>query len=282
VEVGWRQGGSGGWCGAKLLASYADKDPHSNQTPSAANAQPHSDGPLYLPVVSILSLGSPCVIRFWKKQDEGEVDVSYQVSCHAASTVNSHARVTHAPLPGGTGGLPPRAALALPPRSLFVFSGDAYETSLHGIEEVSQERLDASVLNRDSPWPKEASIAAAAAAAAAAGGAGGGGSSREVVDALVAARECCCWTGESAEERRRAGAQSGQQLAAAAAAAAAAARDSTVAASTSSSDRVSAEGSGIVGGHSDALLPRKGERLSLTIRRVLKVHKGLRLPGAVR
>lgn len=33
--------------------------------------QPHQDGPLYHPVVLILSLGSPAVLRFWRKQDEG-------------------------------------------------------------------------------------------------------------------------------------------------------------------------------------------------------------------
>eukprot|EP00879_Flechtneria_rotunda_P027074 GHRR01028939.1.p2 GENE.GHRR01028939.1~~GHRR01028939.1.p2 ORF type:complete len:111 (+),score=17.63 GHRR01028939.1:1298-1630(+) len=34
--------------------------------------QPHQDGPLYQPVVCILSLGSPAVLRFWRKQPEGE------------------------------------------------------------------------------------------------------------------------------------------------------------------------------------------------------------------
>jgi hypothetical protein len=33
--------------------------------------QPHQDGPLYHPVVCILSLGSPAVLRFWRKQEEG-------------------------------------------------------------------------------------------------------------------------------------------------------------------------------------------------------------------
>lgn len=32
---------------------------------------PHQDGPLYHPVVAILSLGTPVVLRFWRKQPEG-------------------------------------------------------------------------------------------------------------------------------------------------------------------------------------------------------------------
>lgn len=34
--------------------------------------QPHEDGPLYHPVVVILSCGSPAVLRFWRKAAEGE------------------------------------------------------------------------------------------------------------------------------------------------------------------------------------------------------------------
>jgi hypothetical protein len=39
--------------------------------PKPSCLQPHQDGPLYLPVVAILSLGAPAVLRFWKKQPEG-------------------------------------------------------------------------------------------------------------------------------------------------------------------------------------------------------------------
>jgi hypothetical protein len=38
---------------------------------AAVLLQPHEDGPLYHPVVCILSLGSPAVLRFWRKQEEG-------------------------------------------------------------------------------------------------------------------------------------------------------------------------------------------------------------------
>eukprot|EP00879_Flechtneria_rotunda_P025696 GHRR01027333.1.p1 GENE.GHRR01027333.1~~GHRR01027333.1.p1 ORF type:complete len:195 (+),score=33.59 GHRR01027333.1:761-1345(+) len=68
---------------------------------------PHQDGPLYQPVVCILSLGSPAVLRFWRKQPEG-----------------------------GTGGLPPLASVLLMPRSLLVFQDEAYQDCLHGIDEV--------------------------------------------------------------------------------------------------------------------------------------------------
>jgi hypothetical protein len=37
-----------------------------------AHLQPHEDGPAFWPAVAILSLGGPAVIRFWRKQPDGE------------------------------------------------------------------------------------------------------------------------------------------------------------------------------------------------------------------
>jgi hypothetical protein len=71
---------------------------------------PHTDGPLYHPAVAILSLGAPAVIRFWRRPEEGG-----------------------AVQPGSQA---PEASLLLMPRSLLLFSGEAYSDCLHGILEV--------------------------------------------------------------------------------------------------------------------------------------------------
>jgi alkylated DNA repair dioxygenase AlkB len=45
--------------------------PITSHTHTHTHTQPHEDGPLYHPVVLILSLGSPAVLRFWRKQESG-------------------------------------------------------------------------------------------------------------------------------------------------------------------------------------------------------------------
>jgi hypothetical protein len=169
--------------------------------------------------VAILSLQSPCVIRFWREGEGGSGDGdagggggggdALDGGAHASSSGGGEGG-------GGESGSGRRtlaASLALPRRSLLVFAGPAYEECLHGIDEAEVERLDASVLNRGD----FVSTTAAAADGSSGGGEGGEG-------------------GEG--------------------------------------------GGGDGGGGKDPCLVRTGERLSLTIRRVLKVHRGLRLPGS--
>jgi hypothetical protein len=213
-------------------------------------------------VVSILSLCSPCVIRFWRKQEEGARRAAgpgpgpgraRTRDTPLAATPPPHTPPAPlAPRPqGGAGGLPPAASVALPRRSLLVFAGDAYESCLHGIEAAAAEALDCSVVNREQ--------ALAAAAAASAGGRGAGDDEAAAAelepgvvgdggDGAAAGNGCGCCAAEGA---RPAG---------------------TAAAAAGSCSCGADPGGGCV-------LPRTGERLSLTIRRVLKVHKGLRLPG---
>eukprot|EP00928_Gymnodinium_smaydae_P099654 TRINITY_DN9570_c0_g4_i1.p1 TRINITY_DN9570_c0_g4~~TRINITY_DN9570_c0_g4_i1.p1 ORF type:complete len:309 (+),score=64.89 TRINITY_DN9570_c0_g4_i1:151-1077(+) len=71
---------------------------------------PHTDGPAYHPVAVILSLGSAAVFDFWRD--------------HADAA--------------GRG--PPALSLLLPPRSLLIFSDEAYGGHLHGI---ADRRFDA-------------------------------------------------------------------------------------------------------------------------------------------
>eukprot|EP00883_Tetradesmus_obliquus_P004074 jgi/Sobl393_1/14393/SZX67206.1 len=94
---------------SQLLPLFGEQPPNHvliNAYQPGCGIMPHQDGPLYHPVVLILSLGSPAVLRFWRKQDEG-----------------------------GTGNAPPVASLLATPRSLLVFCDEAYHSCLHGIEE---------------------------------------------------------------------------------------------------------------------------------------------------
>ncbi|CAJ1459963.1 unnamed protein product [Effrenium voratum] len=72
---------------------------------------PHTDGPAYMPWAAILSLGSAAVFDFWRDH------------AHAAS------------------GEAPALSLLLPPRSLLVFSEEAYSCHLHGLAERRFDRL---------------------------------------------------------------------------------------------------------------------------------------------
>jgi alkylated DNA repair protein alkB family protein 6 len=72
---------------------------------------PHQDGPLYSPLVAIVSLGGPAALDFWSS---------------AAHAVRGRPEC---------GGELPAASLLLQPRSLLVFYGDAYRDFYHGIAE---------------------------------------------------------------------------------------------------------------------------------------------------
>lgn len=119
-----------GWAGrlCERLAGDNSVWPHAdppnhilvNRYAPAAGILPHEDGPAYAPTACILSLGGWAVLRFWAKPaGGGPVDVA----------------------------APPTASLAAPPRSLIVFSGDAYTSCLHGIDATDAEIIDASIVN---------------------------------------------------------------------------------------------------------------------------------------
>lgn len=116
----------------------------------SCSQKPHQDGPLYHPGVAILSLGSPAVLRFWRKQEEGAgiaaVMPNKACACCTGSLLSPlnpepcHLPALHGGL-GGTGGLPPVASVLLMPRSLLLFSDEAYEDCLHGIDEARPLRM---------------------------------------------------------------------------------------------------------------------------------------------
>lgn len=87
---------------------------------------PHCDGPVYYPKVAILSLGSPCIFSFYPRtgtEDCMKWDPEHDV-------------------PGGHSfGDDPHTSVLLEPRSLLVFSHDAFWHHRHGINAVSSDQV---------------------------------------------------------------------------------------------------------------------------------------------
>mmetsp|Transcript_126138 Transcript_126138/g.315260 ORF Transcript_126138/g.315260 Transcript_126138/m.315260 type:complete len:516 (-) Transcript_126138:77-1624(-) len=93
---------------------------------------PHCDGPVYYPKVAILSLGSPCVFSFYPRT--GSED------CMQWNQEKD--------VPGGhQAGDKPLASVVLEPRSLLIFSHDAFWHHRHGIDAVASEEVTDAVCN---------------------------------------------------------------------------------------------------------------------------------------
>ena len=77
---------------------------------------PHTDGPIYHPVVAILSLGAPALFRFRLNRDTQISEV-----CPLSNF-----------------------SIMVEPRSLIIFSQELYSCYLHGIDDVLEETIDKS------------------------------------------------------------------------------------------------------------------------------------------
>jgi alkylated DNA repair protein alkB homolog 6 len=107
----------------------------------------HQDGPLYSPVVAILSLGSPAIIRFTKKRDDvDDDDDDDHIGEEGEDSLNLLSSTIGTSEKSGQLAM---VSVVLPPRSLFIFKDDAYEQYLHGIDSVEEEILDDSVVNAE-------------------------------------------------------------------------------------------------------------------------------------
>eukprot|EP00249_Psilotum_nudum_P008279 c21160_g1_i1 orf=283-1047(+) len=93
-----------------------------NEYLSGKGIMPHQDGPAYFPVVAIVSLGSPALIRF-----------------------TPHSRIANAV------NCPPIVSLTLMSGSLLIFKDSAYQAImtdyLHGIDACSEHKSDETVVN---------------------------------------------------------------------------------------------------------------------------------------
>jgi alkylated DNA repair dioxygenase AlkB len=83
---------------------------------------PHEDGPQYLPVVAILSIGATTIFRFFEKSapNDDRTGVEHKT---------------------------PIVSLIVPRNSLLVFRGKYYDHYLHGIDAVASETVDRTVVN---------------------------------------------------------------------------------------------------------------------------------------
>ncbi|KAG0558732.1 hypothetical protein KC19_10G049600 [Ceratodon purpureus] len=98
----------------------------------------HQDGPVYDPVVAILSLGAPTLMHF---------------TPHTRLTETNKAEKSHEEAQTKEGEKEHRAestcSLVLMPGSLLVFKDSAYTDYLHGIDEAYEDLLDDKVMNLD-------------------------------------------------------------------------------------------------------------------------------------
>lgn len=101
---------------------------------------PHQDGPAYVPVVAILSLGSPVIMNFTPhssfKNGRGTTGSNNDtISEPAPLHVNSGEPLSkHSPF-----------SVALMPRSLMIFKDAVYSDYLHGIEDSDVQRYDEAI-----------------------------------------------------------------------------------------------------------------------------------------
>ncbi|KAH6766544.1 oxidoreductase [Perilla frutescens var. hirtella] len=100
---------------------------------------PHQDGPAYMPVVAILSLGSPVVMDFvphtnLKSTVEASGDNSKDIisgPSHMEMSSGENFSKDHLPF-----------SVVLMPRSLLIFKDIAYSDYLHGIKDSEDHRYD--------------------------------------------------------------------------------------------------------------------------------------------
>jgi len=106
---------------------FQDNEPPNhvliNSYRSGQGIAPHQDGPLYRPLVAILSLNGPALLQFWApRQDHDGAALAPDLNA------TSH---------------DPSTSVLCQPNSLLVFRSDAYETHWHGIESLHEDVLAA-------------------------------------------------------------------------------------------------------------------------------------------
>ncbi|KAG5464345.1 hypothetical protein LSCM1_00527 [Leishmania martiniquensis] len=90
---------------------------------------PHCDGPIYVPLVTVVSLASSCLMSFYPKQPLYE------------SHPMDHYNDTFKFKEGDIGKRVPLQSVILEPRSLLVFSGEGYYYYPHGVSDKAEDVL---------------------------------------------------------------------------------------------------------------------------------------------
>jgi len=89
-----------------------------NQYSPTEGIAPHADGPIYIPRVAILSLGSPAVFRFYGRQP----DLGRHIEWNPETDTPRHEARG-----------PPIETILLQPRSLLLFRGAAFREHCHEV-----------------------------------------------------------------------------------------------------------------------------------------------------
>ena len=112
------------------LGLFGEKKPNHvlvNEYLPGQGIMPHTDGPLFHPVITTISLGSHTVLNFHEKMNN-EVNSDDT----ADKTTGSKEKVM---------------SVLLEPRSLFVVMNDLYENYLHSIDELRTDEVTESTLH---------------------------------------------------------------------------------------------------------------------------------------
>ncbi|KAL2635822.1 hypothetical protein R1flu_007301 [Riccia fluitans] len=109
---------------------------------------PHQDGPLYFPVVAIISLGSPTLMRFspHSKIANNEEGHASESNVKGADTLKDDDKKEANCQIKKERSLKD-VSLILMPGSLLLFKDSAYGDYLHGIDECVEHHFDGTVLN---------------------------------------------------------------------------------------------------------------------------------------
>ncbi|XP_075491288.1 alkylated DNA repair protein ALKBH6 homolog isoform X3 [Primulina tabacum] len=109
-----------------------------NEYLSDQGIMPHQDGPAYVPVVAILSLGSPVIMNFTPHQSfknaGGMMGFNNDTISESAPLHVNESLSEHRPF-----------SVALMSRSLLIFKDAAYSDYLHGIEDSELQRYDEAI-----------------------------------------------------------------------------------------------------------------------------------------
>lgn len=95
---------------------------------------PHCDGPIYVPMVTVLSLASSCLMSFYPRQGLYEN--------HPMDHYNDTFKFAE----GEIGQRVPLQSVVLEPRSLLIFSGEGYYHYPHGVSDKAQDDLSSNLV----------------------------------------------------------------------------------------------------------------------------------------
>lgn len=114
---------------------------------------PHSDGPLFYPVICTISCGSHAVLEFYEKEQDGD---DKNMSCtqtsngciaknHSAISTSVTNTTSSEPLTNSMDSNPPKRKLVcqllIEPGSLLILKDDMYNKYLHSISEVTEDLI---------------------------------------------------------------------------------------------------------------------------------------------